>query len=306
MMRKFLPSFFILVVMVGILVPTFSAHAALVTCGRSLNDPLTSWDDTKPCGTCDLLQLVNTLINFIVLKLGPVIATIFILYASFLIIWNGGISQNINKGTEVLKNTLIGLLVLFLSWTLTNTVMRTLAGNNNIATNWYTVECRNTGNGITEGVPVLENGGTNGNGAVCDKQKLAQQYNEPNTATDDPVLVRLMTCIRSEMRSADLGEVSTFDKQYDFCNYTRGNRIPGCTSQCSHTVNSCHYGGGNGKTGALAVDYGNEKIGDQIIQAATACGAKNARCENSEGQTVNCTSSGASHVHVNASACDNN
>ena len=63
----------------------------------------------------------------------------------------------------------------------------------------------------------------------------------------------------------------TFDHAHKSCNYTRGQ--PTCES-CSHTVNSCHYGGTSGSDGALAVDFGNEKNADKIMAAAQQCGAK--------------------------------
>ena len=94
---------------------------------------------------------------------------------------------------------------------------------------------------------------------------------------------------------------------HELCNYTRGQRS--CTTSCSHAVNSCHYGGKTGSEGALAVDFGNQAIGDRIIQAAIACGvpSNKARCENVAGKNVGCASgSGANHVHISAASCDAN
>lgn len=57
------------------------------------------------------------------------------------------------------------------------------------------------------------------------------------------------------------------------------------------------------------MDFGNELIGANIIQAAIACGVPSgkARCENAAGVNVGCSSgSGATHVHVSAASCDAN
>src|SRR3989344_436618 len=139
---------------------------------------------------------------------------------------------------------------------------------------------------------------------------LANQYNEPYPRRDDPELAQLMFCIQNHpsLVGLNLGSIYTYDETYDVCNYTRGNQVCG---PCSHSVNSCHYGGSSGTRGSLAVDYGNEAIGNLIIQAAVFCGAKTTapgdpRCENSQGQRVACNDPMATHVHINAATCDRN
>lgn len=141
-------------------------------------------------------------------------------------------------------------------------------------------------------------------GAACDdsqKQNLAQQNNVPYPATNAPATEQLLTIIKSKVKG-NLGEISTFDKTYDICNYTRGTCRP-----CSHSRYSCHYGGQSGSEGALAIDFGNEKIGDQIIQVALNSGlAKSARCETNRGRTVACNNLTATHVHITVVGCDRN
>lgn len=139
--------------------------------------------------------------------------------------------------------------------------------------------------------------------ATCSNpQALAAANNEPYPARNSGELSALMACIKSRLPGKSLGSQFTFDQDHPLCNYTRGARTCG---GCSHAVNSCHYGGRTGQDGALAVDYGNQAIGDQIIQAALTCGAKDARCENASGQKVACGAS-ANHVHVSSKSCDAN
>ena len=137
--------------------------------------------------------------------------------------------------------------------------------------------------------------------------QLAASNNVPYPRKNAPELVGLISCIQSRLPGQNLGSQYTFDNSYELCNYTRGQRT--CTTSCSHAVNSCHYGGRTGSQGALAVDFGNELIGANIIQAAIACGvpSEKARCENAAGVNVGCASgSGANHVHISAASCDAN
>lgn len=141
-------------------------------------------------------------------------------------------------------------------------------------------------------------------GADCSNPKLlAQSNNTAYPAQNAPELNSLISCIGSSLSGLNLGDVATIDS-IELCNYTRGAKT--CTISCNHTLNSCHYGGATGSEGALAVDFGNEIDGNQIINAAMACGAKSARCENSSGATVPCGGPPATHVHVNAASCDRN
>jgi hypothetical protein len=139
-------------------------------------------------------------------------------------------------------------------------------------------------------------------------QQLAQKYNVPYPAKRAASLESLLNCIAQETGRAlppeggsnsFYGSLFTYDHTHPICNYTRGERICG---PCSHSVHSCHYGGSIGTDGALAADFGNENNGNIIIKAALKCGAQSARCENSNGKSVECNA-GADHVHVSAPGC---
>ncbi|MEK7645516.1 MAG: putative Ig domain-containing protein [Patescibacteria group bacterium] len=142
-------------------------------------------------------------------------------------------------------------------------------------------------------------------GSLCSQPaQLAASNNEPYPRKNAPELDNLLSCIRSKLPGENLGSQFTYDNSYELCNYTRGQRT--CTAKCSHAVNSCHYGGKTGSQGSLAVDFGNDAIGDSIIQAAVSCGVPSAkaRCENAAGARVNCVGGGATHVHISALSCD--
>ncbi|TSC59729.1 MAG: hypothetical protein LiPW15_749 [Parcubacteria group bacterium LiPW_15] len=150
-------------------------------------------------------------------------------------------------------------------------------------------------------------------GAKCDPQTLAQKNNTAYPARNSSELQNVMGCIQGKVGSIP-GSKFTYDIDHSSCNYTRGT--PGCepSGRCSHTKNSCHYGGSSGSDGALAVDYGGAgksgsdkaKYFEAIVSAANQCGAKSggARCENAAGQKVGCAD--ATHVHVSAAGCDRN
>ncbi len=274
-------------------VPAHAALTPLVQCGTST---------TGACTMCDIFKLFKRIIDYVAFTLVPIIAGLLILMAGFYILLGGASPEMVSTGRKMLTNTLIGVAIIYGSWMVTNFILISLAGQNPLTSSWFKIDCQYTAPPIPTGPP--PGGGID---PLCsDPVALAAKYREPVIPQNDPRLDILMTCIRNKMGSSNLGEISTFDKSVRLCNLTRGKPI--CSLQCSHAINSCHYGGGRGTAGALAVDYGNQVNGDAIIRAANQCGATgiDARCENNAGIQKACTDPEATHVHVNHPECDKN
>lgn len=279
----------------------------LVQCGRTQSDtkPIPV-EQTAPCQPCDLFALFKRIIDYVAFTLVPILAGLLILIAGFYIILGGASPEMVTTGRKMLTNTLIALFIIYGSWLFTNFILKSLAGENPFTSNWFVIECVNPVINVSGTIPPVPSGG--GVNPLCnDSAALAAKYHEPAVPTVDPNFQHdIVDCIKAKMGSANLGEISTFDKHVRLCNLTRGN--PVCSATCSHAVNSCHYGGASGSTGAMAVDYGNELIGDAIIRAANQCGATGgrARCEDASGHAVACTNTSATHVHISSPSCDAN
>ena len=272
-------------------------YLPLVPCGTSA---------TSPCTRCDLFKLSHNVISFILFGLVPPIAAVLFIFAGLMILLGGAMPARIALGKTIFKNTFIGLLIILASYMIVNTFIQSF-GPDQVKGNWFSFTCSNAG--------ITAPGGAGGPlpSALCsDPAALASQNNVPYPSSypnppgvNAPELNQLISCIRTNMPGQNLGEISTFQKTGNtVCNFTRGKRTCGA---CIHEINSCHYGGASSRQGALAVDFGNEDIGDMIIGVAVGqCGAKNGRCEDSNGNTIGCTNSRANHVHINSRSCDRN
>ncbi len=286
-------------------------------------------DYTKLCNRCDLLKLFKNIIDFVLIGLMPPAAAILFVWGGFLILMGGANPGWISQGKSIFWSTAVGVAIVSGSWLITNTIIRSLA-DDNVAPEWWKLECRVT-TAVQPPPPIPgqkyscnsnnqckadPNGTyTSSNcdnacpqpGDIClTPATLATNNSEPYPKKNAPELNSLISCISSRLSGQNLGSQFTYDNSFELCNYSRGQRT--CSS-CSHAVNSCHYGGRTGNQGALAVDFGNEAIGNQIVQAAQQCGVPSgkARCENAAGVNVGCApGSGATHVHVSAPSCDAN
>ena len=111
----------------------------LVPCGRS------DQCDTscRECKFCDLFKLVQNIILFAVFEVVPPIAVFFIALGGLLILLSAGNEQRRSQGKAVLKTTLIGIVVIFTSWIIINTVIKTFATNlvGGSGGTWYSFTC---------------------------------------------------------------------------------------------------------------------------------------------------------------------
>ncbi len=128
--------------LVMLVVPLHGAQANLVVCGQSVNDDSTpNIDEHRECTPCLLLEELHTIINFVTFELTPIFAFVLIVVAGLMIILGGANSELVGSGKKMLTNTLIGVLIIYGAYMVTNFVIRNLAGANNVATNWFDLSC---------------------------------------------------------------------------------------------------------------------------------------------------------------------
>ncbi|MEK7583168.1 MAG: pilin [Patescibacteria group bacterium] len=274
------------------------AQAALVTCGLKSQDVKETSEIEGACTICDILKLLKNIVDYISFTLVPIFAGVMILVSGLIIVLGGAKPEMVTQGRSMLTNTLIGVAIIYSSYMITNFIIKSVAGESDVATSWFKLDCQ---------VPVPAPSSTPlpGLGELCnDLPKLAQANRARYPKGNAPELNTLISCIKDKLPGKDFGSQATYDSN-EICNYLRGDERF-CGTTCNHRRSSCHYGGTTGRDGALAVDFGNEKIGDEIIAAAKACGAKSARCETPTGDSAACSAVGVNHIHISAASCDTN
>lgn len=127
--------FFLIIIFYVFFSSSALALAPLVPCGRA---------GQPACTTCDILVLGKNVSDFILFYMVPALATLLFIYAGFLILLGGGITSQVSKGQSVFRTTVYGLAIIFLAWLMVNTVLRTVAGDQNIANEWWKLECKET------------------------------------------------------------------------------------------------------------------------------------------------------------------
>ena len=96
----------------------------------------------QPCNKCDVFRLTKNLVDMVFFVIVPVLGTLFFVWAGFLILTAGAIPTNVARGRKIFWGTVQGIAILLLSWLVTNTIIRSLAADDNVAQEWWKFECR--------------------------------------------------------------------------------------------------------------------------------------------------------------------
>ncbi|TSC91303.1 MAG: Uncharacterized protein G01um10142_31 [Parcubacteria group bacterium Gr01-1014_2] len=219
----------------------------LVPCGTSANP--------TPCTRCDLFRLADNVILFILEGIVPPVAAVLFIAAGLMIVLAGANQKFYAMGTTIFKNTFWGLVIILASWMIVNTFIQSF-GPDKAKGSWFRFTCKDE---------VITPGGPPPSALCSNPSALAAQYGVPSSPTNAPELNQLISCVNSQLNNfIDQSQVYTYetDNSNVLCNYTRGNPVCGA---CAHLINSCHYGGAGGTTGAQAVDFNAVGISEQEL-----------------------------------------
>ena len=81
---------------------------------------------TKPCDFNYLMNLINSVINFLLVTLATPLFAIIIIYTGWLYLSSGGSSEKVTKAKTIFKNVIIGYVIALASWLIVKSILYTL------------------------------------------------------------------------------------------------------------------------------------------------------------------------------------
>lgn len=112
--------------------------AGLVPCGKSVNDPATTWNECNACGPCSLILMMQLIIEFLV-KISGVIATLAVIVGGFVYILAGGVPAIISKAKSMIKYSLVGFIIILIAWVVIDSILTTMGYIDPMGDVWYTI-----------------------------------------------------------------------------------------------------------------------------------------------------------------------
>lgn len=109
-------------------------------------------DYTQPCTTCDFFRLGKNIIDFILYIVIPIGALLFVI-GGLMILLGGAKPELVTKGKTIFWNTFIGLVIIFGSWMIVNTLIKSFGPNQAKNVPWWKFECKSGNNpAINQGI----------------------------------------------------------------------------------------------------------------------------------------------------------
>ena len=90
----------------------------IVPCGR---------EGTPDCNLCHLWHLASNIINFLTFNLAIPAAVLLFVAAGVIFLISGGSQERVSLAKSIFTNTIIGLVIIFCSWMLIDTLVKTIA-----------------------------------------------------------------------------------------------------------------------------------------------------------------------------------
>lgn len=265
-----------------------------------------TWLPIVPCGStgqdvctpCHLFQALHNAIDLVLYGITGPVAAFMIVLAGGMMLLSAGNARLYSQGKTILKNTLIGVAIILLSWVFVNFLIKSLEKGNTYDS-WYEFTCpaflqvqesalpspvapQGNASSPAPDLVAAEKAGTD-----CEPATLATAFHVPNNEKlNSSSLVTMMSCIEKDpivkalaYTTQDQGKF-TYEISNPLCNLTRG--APVCGS-CAHAKYSCHYDGHAGNQGAMAVDYNWKKGVSVTYEVATrtiiSSPTKDPRCQ---------------------------
>ena len=115
---------------------SFPAQAGIVPCGTS--------EYPEPCTLCHFFLGFKNIFDFIVTYLTPPVAGLMFLIGGIILLVAGSSEEGRARGKKVFTNTVIGLVIIYTSWLLINSLIVTIAKNveGYKPGEWWQVQCK--------------------------------------------------------------------------------------------------------------------------------------------------------------------
>lgn len=80
------------------------------------------------CDVCDFFSMADDIIKFITTKAVPLVAVILVVVGGVMWMFSAGSEERIKKGKAILTSTIVGLIIVYTSWILIDTIFKKIAG----------------------------------------------------------------------------------------------------------------------------------------------------------------------------------
>jgi hypothetical protein len=95
------------------------------------------------CTFCDFFVMFNNIVLFFLTKIIPPVAVLMVLIAGGMFLLGGGSPNLVNQGKKVLTSVVIGLVLVYGAWVITNTILMGIGVSTwtGLENGWFEIQC---------------------------------------------------------------------------------------------------------------------------------------------------------------------
>ena len=126
---------FLIIFLTGlILFPFISQAAGLVPCGGP---------GQPTCQLCHFFVMLDTVFDFIILRLAPVVAVLMLVIGGVMFFFGGTKPETLKTAKDVIFTTIFGLVIIFAAWIIINTFFGFIgvAEWTGLGSGWWAIDC---------------------------------------------------------------------------------------------------------------------------------------------------------------------
>ncbi|MBI4123088.1 MAG: hypothetical protein HY458_01850 [Parcubacteria group bacterium] len=98
----------------------FALAQGLVPCGYDIDGDGIYDAKTEGCQFCHIFLLVDRILDFILFTFVPAVAVLMVVVGGAYFLFSQGSPANIQRGRDILKSVMFGLLIVYASWLVIN------------------------------------------------------------------------------------------------------------------------------------------------------------------------------------------
>ena len=229
------------------------------------------------CQLCDVVSLVQSVINFLIVLAIP-IATALFTYAGFLYATAGirGKSGDVSEARSIFSTAMLGFVIAISGWLVINTLLHVLTQNNASfqSQNWFSIECVSQSQRTTDssigtvlGNLVTGTSGTSGAGGSSGSSGSGQLVQIDTVGTNGASLsVGFNATLPDSSLLAGYTAADTYNAQISSACNSYGSNIPNCQAVVTSLISA--ESSGNPQTGC----NGAQSCG--IMQLSSSAGGQ--------------------------------
>ena len=99
-----------------------------------------------PCTPCHLFVMIDGIIDFVLLKMVPLIATLILMIGGIALYTAGSSPERFKQAKDILTSVIIGLVIIYTSWIIVSTVLSAvgIASWVGFGSGWFQINCKIT------------------------------------------------------------------------------------------------------------------------------------------------------------------